>query len=219
MPYKDKEAQREANKSAAKRYRIKKKMEAEATGRKFEETIPETPENLNFGMEPTREKPLSWDEYLAENPKADKTEWVQYKIKFYYEHKWRNEQERENRKKAIAEREKYGTNQHDCILWRRQFTKGQRSDFFYNHNSSCMPCSRWYEKQKDTSSLDLNATGKKSEGFEELDGYAEAFKEPEPFPEDFLHTPMGTFVLNRCCGTCGMPLKANGKCPVCDQPD
>lgn len=53
MPYKDEETQREANRDAMARLRARRKAEAEATNRKFEETIPDTPENLNYGINRT----------------------------------------------------------------------------------------------------------------------------------------------------------------------
>ncbi|MCJ7633162.1 hypothetical protein MUP77_12320 [Candidatus Bathyarchaeota archaeon] len=218
MPYSDEEEQRTAVREAMKRLRARRKLEAEATNQKFEETIPETPENLNYGMEPTRDKPLTWDEYLTENPKADKTEWIHYKMKFSLEHKWKSEIEQENKRKARDEQSKYGTREHDCILWRRMYSKGQKSDFLYNHIDSCRDCMKWYATQKQRGSLDMNDVGKKSDSFPELDGYAEVFKPERPFPEDFIGHPSGaTFPMNKCCSNCGSPLDKDGKCTFCDQ--
>ena len=218
MPYKDEQTQREADKFYHKRLRAKRKLEAEARNEKFIEEIPETAENLNYGMKATPEKPMTWEEFLEENPKADKTEWIQYKIKFSYEHKWKMEKETEDKRKAREEREHFQTREHPCILWRRMYEKGQKCDFYYNHIDSCHDCMKWYAKQKDRSALDLNETKGKNDHFPELDGYASMFAEPKPYPEDYIYSPFGTFPMNKMCPNCLSNLRPDGTCPNC-QPD
>ena len=216
-PYKDEQTQREADKFYHKRLRAKRKLEAEARNEKFIEEIPETAENLNYGMKANPEKPLTWDEYSAENPKADKTEWIQYKLEFSSEHKWQAEKEIEDKRRARDEQSKYGTREHDCILWRRFYEQGKKSDFQLNHNgiNICLSCSAWVVKQKNRSALDLNDTKEKGH-FEELDGYASVFSSPKPDPENFAYGHGGVFPMTKICSICGSQLNEKGKCPVCD---
>lgn len=215
MPYKDKEEQREAVKFAVRRYREKLKQEAEATHQKFEENISLTPENLNYGMEPTKEKALTWDEYQRENLVATKDDWVKYKLKFFYDHQGKAEQEKEEKRKRNEERSRFNTSNHDCVLWRRMYSKGQKSDFLYNHIDQCKDCMAWYARQKNTSTLDLNDT-KDKQHFEELDGYASAFKPQTPYPEDFVYGHGGVFPMTRICPICGSSnLRPNGSCLNC----
>ena len=216
-PYKDEQTQREADKFYHKRLRERRKQEALARNEKFIEEIPETPENLNYGMKDNPEKPLSWEQFLEENPKADKTEWIQYKLKFSSEHKWKAEKEIEDKRKARDEQTKYGTREHPCILWRRMYEQGKKSDFYYNHIDSCYDCMKWYAKQKDRSALDLNATGK-SPHYEELDGYASVFSSPKPDPENFAYGHSGVFPMTKICSICGSQLNEKGKCLNC-QPE
>jgi len=219
MPYKDEQMQREANRDAMARLRARRKAEAEATNRKFEETIPETPENLNYGMKPNPEKPLTKEEFFEENPKANDTAYIQYKIKWSYTHKWQGEKAIEDKRKALNEREHFQTLNHDCILWRRMYEQGKKSDYRYNHLNSCLSCSAWYARQKNRSALDLNDMKSRTDSFKELDDYAQLFTEPKGSPEDFIYHPSGVkFPLNVMCPNCLTNLRANGTCPNC-QPD
>jgi hypothetical protein len=215
MPYKDEETQKEAVKFYMKRLRAKRKAEALARGEKFTEEIADKVENINYGMKPTRESPMSYEEFLAENPTLTKREFIRYKIKFASEHKWRAEKETEDKRRSFVERENYGTQNHDCILWRRMFEKNQFSDFRYNHIFACLDCQKWYARHK-TDPLDLNGTKGKSDNYEELRGYSEVFKQNNPDPEDTIYTPNGAFPLNKICGFCGARLDEDGKCPNCD---
>lgn len=218
MPFKDLEEKRIAAREAMARLRARRKAEAEVTNRKFEETIPDTPENLNYGMQPTREKPQTKEEFLAENPEATDKTWIDYKIKWSYTHKWKAEKEILDRRKALNERERYQTLNHECVLWRRFHEQGKNNVFQLNHNgiNICESCSAWYAKQKDRSALDLNNM-KGKQHFEELDGYAQMFAESKPFPEDYIYHSSGAkFPMTKICNICGSCLNEKGKCPVCD---
>jgi hypothetical protein len=175
MPIKDIEEQRIASREAMKRLRERRKAEAEATKTKFEETLPLDAENLNYNMEPTKEKPLSLEEYLTQHPEADMNEYIAYKIQWSYSHSWKKEKEEQDKLKNRSEREKFGTNQHECLVFRRQLEKGQRSNEFYNHISVCHLCMSYYAKRKSQDLLDLNNVGKAD--YEEMKGYNEVFGE------------------------------------------
>lgn len=215
MPYKNAETQREADKFYHKRRRLKLKQEAEKLGKKFEEDIPDTPENLNYGMTENREKPMSREEFLELNPTLTDKEFIQYKIKWSFQNKWKVEKETEDKRKSFVDREHFGTQNHDCQLWRRLYEKGQFSDYRFNHLDACLDCQKWYARHKNDP-LDLNDTKRNAENFEELKGYSDAFREPNPNPEDYMYTPNGAYPMSKICGFCGRPLDEKGRCKVCD---
>lgn len=176
MPLKDQEEQRIASREAMKRLRERRKLEAKTTEHKFEEELLLDAENLNYKMEPNPEKPMSFEEFQAENPEATMKEYIAYKIAWSYNHSWKAEKEELDKLKNRSEREKFRTSNHECILWRRQFEQHQRSDFFYNHIQSCYDCMQYYAERKGKGLLDLNDVGNKGD-YEELRGYNETFGE------------------------------------------
>lgn len=187
---------------------------------KIKDEVEQLPENqLNVIVL----EPLSFEEFQKLNPESTKTEWIKYKLEFSRE-KWQQEQEQHNRLRAREERAYFGTINHDCVLWRKQYLSGRRSDFFYNHVQACLDCSKWYAARKDTDKYDINGVGHGSDNYEELrvfgKEYEKTFRSGESFPEDFIYRPDGSIhYLNHICQNCGTTLKANGKCPVCDEPD
>lgn len=86
------------------------------------------------------------------------------------------EQERQRKFRELSA--KYGTASPDCITWHEQYSKGQFSDFFFNHLDSCKSCAEYYAQHKDIDKYDLNALGNKSE-LEELKGYNAEFNSSE----------------------------------------
>lgn len=117
--------------------------------------------------------------------------------------------EEEQQRKTLELQCHFETSESDCLEWRREFESERRSDFFYNHLDACKLCASWMVKQK-KDPLDLNIKGKGKSQYPELDSYAEAFKPSEPFPEDYVHSPYGTFPMTACCSVCGQPLR-NGR--------
>lgn len=121
------------------------------------------------------------------------------------------EEDRKRKNKELSI--KYGTTEPDCLTWRDQYIKGQKSEFRYNHLQNCESCNRWYALHKNDP-LDLN------KGMEdvkdELKGYEEAFKTPKPDSEDYIYTPMGKYPMNRMCPICLSNLRPDGTCPVCE---
>jgi hypothetical protein len=51
---------------------------------------------------------------------------------------------------------------------------------------------------------------------DELSGYAQAFAEPKPYPEDFVYSPFGVYSMTKICSFCGSKLNAKGKCDLYD---
>lgn len=121
--------------------------------------------------------------------------------------------EQENARKTRELALKFGTDKPDCLEWRNQFSKGQKSDFLYNHIQTCLSCCGWYARNKHDT-LDLNNVGK-GEDFPELKGWSEVFGEKKPFAEDFVYRDGVAFPLNSICPIHGCALGKNG-CPVCN---
>jgi len=117
--------------------------------------------------------------------------------------------EKENARKTRILGLKFGTDKPDCLEFRSEFSKGQMSDFLFNHVEYCRSCASWYARNK-LDALNLNDVKEESK-----DGYTETFSEKKPFPEDFIYSNGGVFPLNSVCAECGTPL-IKGKCPKCE---
>lgn len=114
---------------------------------------------------------------------------------------------------------KLETSEPDCLKWREQYSKKDKDSAFYvNHINVCRSCGAWVVRHRDA--LDINNAKGRADEFEELKGYAEAFKPEEPFPEDFAYHPSGArFPMTAICSICGTVLNKKGKCPFCDGTD
>jgi hypothetical protein len=223
FPYKDPEKQKQACREANSRYNQKKKMKRMLIKENEQNKIDtRNAENLNYGMKPNAEKPMEYEEYLVDNPEAKMNDWIAYKFKFSLDHKWQNEIDMAERQRSSNDNLRFGTTEPNCLLWRKLYLAGKKSDFRYNHLESCYSCQLWYARHKTASILDLNGVGTRNDNFAELHGYLEAFQEPKPlFPEDFLYGSHGSiFPMKTCCNNCGSPLDKNGKCTFCSvEPD
>lgn len=201
---------REQNRLRMRKKRAEQKAQRSASVGNIAET-----HNINEGMKWTKEKPMSQEEFFKQFPDQDIKGYIHYRQEVLAKNIEIEREEFQQKRQHDLTLE-FGTTNRDCIRWRQMFLKGQKSDFYLNHNgiNVCQSCSLWYARNHQRGKNDINNIGRKADSFEELKAWEE-MGESRGFSEDYCKGNL----MTQICPVHGVPLGKNG-CPICNgEPD